>query len=153
VCFLILLRLFRTFFFQCPVAKIIWVVVAKCFGAPNVPTNLEQCWLWCEKWFPFGKKFHPWGVATVCWALWKCRNKVVFEKKVVKNPLEIICHACALMIYWSGLFAELERDQLIEGANTTLRVAKEVFAAQTTRQVNQLLLEDGNQSEQAEDSK
>ena len=69
---------------------------------------------------------------------------MVFEKKVVKNPLEIICHACALMIYWSGLFAELERDQLIEGANTTLRVAKEVFAAQTTRQVNQLLLEDGN---------
>jgi hypothetical protein len=58
---------------------------------------------------------------------------VVFEKKVVKNPLEIICHACALMIYWSGLFAELDRDQLIEGANTMLRVAEEVLAAQTTR--------------------
>ncbi|XP_066343890.1 uncharacterized protein [Miscanthus floridulus] len=39
---------------------------------------------------------------------------------------------------------ELDRDQLIEGANTMLRVAKEVLAAQTTRQVNQLLLEDGN---------
>ena len=36
-------------FFQCPVAKIIWVVVAKCFDASNVPINLEQCWLWCEK--------------------------------------------------------------------------------------------------------
>jgi hypothetical protein len=58
---------------------------------------------------------------------------VVFEKKVVKNPLEIICHACALMVYWSGLFAELDRDQLIKGANTMLRVAEEVLAAQTTR--------------------
>jgi hypothetical protein len=33
-----------------------------------------------------------------------------------------------------------------------LRVAKEIHAAQTTRQVNQLLLEDGEPSEQAEDS-
>jgi hypothetical protein len=39
----------------------------------------------------------------------KQSGKVVFEKKVVKNPLEIICHACALMIYWSGLFAELDK--------------------------------------------
>ena len=77
---------------------------------------------------------------------------MVFEKKIVKNPLEIICHACALIIYWSGLFAELDRDQLIEGANTMLRVAKEVLAAQTTRQVNQLLLEDGDRSDQDEDS-
>ena len=114
--------------------------------------NLEQCWLWCEKWFPFGKKFHPWGVAAICWAIWKCRNKVAFEGKALKNPLEIICHACALMIYWSGLFAELDRDQLVEGANTMLRVAKEILAAQTTIQMNQLLLEDGQRSDQADDS-
>jgi hypothetical protein len=56
------------------------------------------------------------------------------------------------MIYWSGLFAELDKDQLIEGVNTMLRVAKELLPVQTTRQVNHLLLEDGNQSEQHEDS-
>ena len=67
---------------------------------------------------------------------------MVFEKKVVKNPLEIICHACVLMIYWTGLYAELDRDQLVD-QTTMLRVAKEILAAQTTRQVNQLLLEDG----------
>ena len=77
---------------------------------------------------------------------------MVFEKKVAKNPLGIICHACALMINWSGLFVEFNRDQLVEGANTMLRVPKEILAAQTTRQVNQLLLEDGEQSKQLEDS-
>jgi len=51
------------------------------------------------------------------------------------------------MIYWSGLYAELDQDQLVEGANTMLRVAKEILAAQTTRQVNQLLLQDGESSE------
>jgi hypothetical protein len=109
---------------------VIWIIVAKCFGASNIPTYLEQCWLWCEKWFPYGKKFHPLRVAAICWALWKCRNKVVFENKVVKSPLEIICHACVFMVDWSGLFAELDKDQLIEGANTMLRVAKELLAAQ-----------------------
>jgi hypothetical protein len=138
-------------FFQCPVARVIWLVVAKCFGASNIPMNLEQCWLWCEKWLPYGKKFHPWGVATICWAIWKCRNKAVFEKKLTKSPLEIIYHACALMVYWSGLYAELDKDQLMEDANTMLRVAKEILAAQTTRQVNQLLLQDEDSSDRAED--
>lgn len=44
-------------FFQCPVAKVIWSVIAKCFGANNMPSNIQQCWSWCEKWLPFGKKF------------------------------------------------------------------------------------------------
>jgi hypothetical protein len=101
---------------------------------------------------PFWKEISSLGVAAICWAIWKRRNKVVFEGKLLQNPLEIICHACALMVYWSGLFAEMDRDQPVEGANTMLRVAKEVLTAQTTRQVNQLLLEDGNRSDQDEDS-
>jgi hypothetical protein len=27
-------------FFQCPIARVIWSVVAKCFGASNIPSNL-----------------------------------------------------------------------------------------------------------------
>jgi hypothetical protein len=40
------------------------------------------------------------------WAIWKNRNKACFEKKLIKNPLEIIFHAsCPLMQYWTGLYA------------------------------------------------
>jgi hypothetical protein len=56
------------------------------------------------------------------------------------------------MTYWSGLFAEMDRDQLVEGANTMLHVAKEILAAQTTRQVNRLLLEDGDDWDRMDDS-
>lgn len=44
------------------------------------------------------------------------------------------------------------REQLIEGANLMLKVAKEVLAAQTTRQVNLLLLQDGQAEGTDEDS-
>lgn len=140
-------------FFQCPVAKIIWSVIAKCLNASNIPTNFQQCWLWCDKWFFFGEKYHAWGIAAICWAIWKCRNRAVFDKKLIKSPLEIICHACALMKFWAGLFAELEQEQLVEGANTLLRVAKEILATQTARQVNQLLLQDDGRSDHGEDAK
>jgi len=51
------------------------------------------------------------------------------------------------MIYWSGLYAEIDHEQLVEGANTMLRVAKEILAIQTARQVNRLLLRDGESSD------
>lgn len=127
-------------FFHCPIARVIWSVIAKCFGANNIPSNLDQCWNWCEKWFPYGQKYHPWGITAICWAIWKSRNKACFDKKkIIKSPLEILCHASSLMIFWAGLYAEMDREQLIEGTNLML---KEVLAKQTARQVDQLLLQD-----------
>lgn len=67
--------------FECYVARVIWSIVARCFGANNIPSDLNQCWLWCDKWFPGGRKFHPCGVGAICWAIWKARNKACFQKK------------------------------------------------------------------------
>lgn len=114
-------------FFQCPVAKTIWAVVAKCFGADIVPRNLNQCWRWCDQWLPFGKKFHVCGVAAIFWAIWKARNKACFDKVVIKSPLDIIYHACALMTYWAGLYGEMDREQLVEGINTMLKIAEKIL--------------------------
>lgn len=67
--------------------------------------------------------------------------KLVLKKKI-RNPLEIICHTCVLMKFWLGLYA----------ANTMLRVAKEVLASHTRRQVNQILLPDDETPDQADDA-
>ena len=40
---------------------------------------------------------HAWGAGAICWAIWKNGNKACFEKKMIKNHFEIICHASALM--------------------------------------------------------
>ena len=39
------------------------------------------------------------------------------------NPVSIVCHACALMSYWAGLYAGMDREALEEGINTMLRIA------------------------------
>jgi hypothetical protein len=75
--------------FSCPIAKSVWVIVATCLGASNVPVSFDQCWAWCERWIPNAKQFHVVGVASICWAIWKTRNRICFEKKKLKNPLEI----------------------------------------------------------------
>ena len=110
--------------FQCSTAKVVWATVAVCFGASNVPRYLNQCWEWCEKWLPLGEKFHTLGIAAVCWAIWKARNKLCFEGKLILNPISIVCHACTLMSYWAGLYAGMDREALEEGINTImLRIA------------------------------
>jgi hypothetical protein len=95
-------------FFTCSMAKVVWACIAQCLGANNIPHNLNHCWLWLERWLPHGRKLHVWGVVAVCWAIWKSRNRACFDKKLIKNPIEIICHAGALMKFWTGLFAEAD---------------------------------------------
>lgn len=64
---------------------------------------------------------------------------------MIKSPIKVICHICALMKYWAGLFAEMDQEQLIEGADLLLKVAKDVLAAETARQVDLLLLQNGEE--------
>lgn len=75
-----------------------------------------------------------WGVAAICWAIWKARNNACFEKKLIKNPVQIICHACALMKYWTGLFADINREELEDGVNTMLKVALDILVAKSGKQ-------------------
>lgn len=71
------------------------------------------------------------------------RNKAVFDKKLIKNCLEIICHVLSLTVYCSGLYNDISNEQIVEGADTMRMLAKEVLAKQTAHQVYQLLLQDG----------
>lgn len=86
-------------FVQCPITKCVWGTVGACFGTRRVPENVVQYKQWINDSLPNGKHVHHFGFASVCWAVWKCRNKVVFDKKKIKSPAEIILHACIFMLY------------------------------------------------------
>jgi hypothetical protein len=68
-------------FFQCTVAKCVWGIVGACLGATNIPNNVPQYRTWIQNVLPGGKAVHHFGFSVVCWAIWKARNKAIFDKK------------------------------------------------------------------------
>jgi hypothetical protein len=83
--------------FSLPVAKVVWGVIATCFGQKQRPTCHDQFWLWVRGALPRGKSVYMLGLVAICWAIWKTRNAVCFEKKILRYPLEILCFACTFM--------------------------------------------------------
>jgi hypothetical protein len=79
-------------------------VIAICFHQNTRPICYEQFWTWIEQALPGEEKVYMLGLAAICWAIWKARNILCFDKKPIKSHFEIIFSACALMCYWAGLY-------------------------------------------------
>ncbi|KAG2550284.1 hypothetical protein PVAP13_9KG233900 [Panicum virgatum] len=54
------------------------------------------------------------GVPSAMWALWKTRNKLVFEDKVIQKPEVVIYKLLALLLHGKILAAEKNRIQVEE---------------------------------------
>jgi hypothetical protein len=68
-------------FFNCPTAKYVWSLIAYSLGVHCRPNSWNQYWIWVQRALPQAPKFHTIGLAAVCWAIWRIRNNVCFEKK------------------------------------------------------------------------
>jgi hypothetical protein len=84
-------------FFDCSLARYVWILVAMVVGANCKPSNLNQFWVWCEKFLPVNRNLHTVGLAAICWALWQARNLVCFEKK--KNQISYWYHLQAFILF------------------------------------------------------
>ena len=90
-------------FFECPTAKFVWSLIAYALGANCRPSIFYQYWVWIKNSLPNGKSMYAVGLVAICWAIWRVRNTVCFEKKRVKSPSEIVCMMCSFFTYWAGL--------------------------------------------------
>jgi hypothetical protein len=137
-------------FFQCSTTKVVWGVVAICFNSNTIPIDIHHYKQCIHNVFPQGKPFHHFGFAAICWAMWKCRNRAVFDKKkVIKHPTEIVLHACALLSYWAGLFTPEVRKVVVAGVNPMLAIAHKLLAQQNRAQaVARLTAARGDQSDE-----
>ena len=70
------------------------------------------------------------GLAAICWAIWRTRNAVIFEKKFIKHPCEIICSACAFMGFWAGLYPESMKEIIMAAADSMLKTALRILGSQ-----------------------
>jgi hypothetical protein len=108
--------------------------------------------VWIKSALPGGEHVYMLGVAAICWAIWKVRNKTCFEKKWIKNPAEINYSACSFLHYWTGLYQEGAQQAISERIELTLRAAVKLLGRQAKRP--RLMLQDsqdaGGQSDGTE---
>jgi hypothetical protein len=75
--------------FSCPIAKVVWGLIAICFNQNTRNGSYEVFWLCVLKALHRGDKVYMLGLVAVCWVIWLARNKICFENKSIKNPGEV----------------------------------------------------------------
>lgn len=63
------------------------------------------------------------GLAAICWALWKARNSICFDKKTIRSPTEIICSISSFLTYWAELQSQEDKEALEDGAEALKKMA------------------------------
>jgi hypothetical protein len=54
------------------------------------------------------------GVAAICWAIWKCRNGIIFKKTKFNSILRVIFRGAYWLRFWAQLqYKEQAKDTLI----------------------------------------
>ena len=76
-------------------------------------------------------KFHFVGLAAICWAIWKTRNSICFDKKMIRST-EIICLASSFISFWAELQAE-EDKKVLEDGGAALKMAALSFHPKEAR--------------------
>lgn len=53
------------------------------------------------------------GLGALCWSLWTVRNKMLFEKKFAKQPIDVLYKLIFFLQQWKPLWKGLDH-QLLE---------------------------------------
>jgi hypothetical protein len=70
---------------------------------------------------------------------------VCFKKKILRNPLKILCSACAFMRYWAGLYPGITKELIEEGVDVMLQTAIKLLGRKKARTSGVvLMIEDKN---------
>ncbi|XP_071680257.1 uncharacterized protein [Lolium perenne] len=115
-------------FFECVAAKFVWSSVATALGAPDRPGSFTQFFWWLPRIIPASRNVQIAGLAAICWAIWKLRNRSCFDHKLINNPNELISFATVLMNYWAGLHNSSDAENIRAGAASLLQLATSVPA-------------------------
>jgi hypothetical protein len=64
------------------------------------------------------------GTAALCWAIWRCRNDVIFMKIKTNSIMQVIFRGS----YWLRSWAQLQRDEQAKDTLTLSSKKLEVIA-------------------------
>ncbi|KAF7100195.1 hypothetical protein CFC21_101732 [Triticum aestivum] len=98
-----------------------WRTVGCVLGTDRCSNNIWQYFAWCYCFIPGGERFYTFGLAALCWEMWNCRNKRIFEFKKLKSPFDVVYSACGYLSYWAGLLLGEDREAM-ECGSKMLRI-------------------------------
>jgi hypothetical protein len=110
-------------FSSCPAAKYVWSCVARSIGAQSRPGNFSQFFWWFPLFIHASRNVQILGIASICWAIWKLRNRACFEGKLIKSPIDLICYANVFMKYWAWLNTDADQEAIRRGADALINMA------------------------------
>lgn len=121
-------------FFECTVARVVCGCLGYLLGTDMIPSSTWQYFIWMRRFVPGLKTFFVEGLGAVCWAIWKTRNSVCFERKIVHHSTAIVFLLCSLLQYWAEMQKDLKmRQGIVEGAlellQATIRLRRRHQAA------------------------
>jgi hypothetical protein len=73
----------------------------------KVPNRLHMFGNWLNNQHKDFKQLIWVGVAAICWAIWKCRNDIVFKKTKFNSIPQVIFRGA----YWLRFWAQLQRKE------------------------------------------
>ena len=108
-------------FLHCPFANIIWRMIYFAFNIPP-PSNVTNMFgRWLNGVHRKDKARIRIGISAMCWAIWNCRNDIIFNKQTGTNFLQVIYRATHWIQLWAFLLPEDQRQFMVSGCNKLLR--------------------------------
>ena len=109
---------------DCPYARLVWRIIFFATGLtpPKSIRHMFNSWLSNQS-----KKIRRviWvGVAAICWAIWRCRNDLIFNKIKVNSVLQVIFRGT----YWFRFWAQLQREEHAKNTFSSLSRLIEIVA-------------------------
>jgi hypothetical protein len=98
--------------------------VATAVNSPTRPGSFSQFFWWFPQFASVSRNTQIAGLAAICWAIWKTRNKACFENKMISSPFDLTSYAAVFMNYWAGLHGEQDASDLRAGADGLMRLAE-----------------------------
>ena len=132
-------------FFAYPLGKFIWRIVSIAFKV-NCPSNFQHLFTDWLQGCAVKEKHLIWcGVSALCWAIWLCRNNVVFDNILIPSFLQVIFRGTFWARFWTLLLKEEDRPMMKMACRVVETIAMEIFSNNRWRFINriayQLLME------------
>jgi hypothetical protein len=75
------------------------------------------------------------GLAAICWATWKIRNIICFEKVLLRNIFEATFSVVSFMRYWAGMQSEETQRMISMGVNLMVNTAMKLMRGRSNSAV------------------